>query len=300
LENNNLSLVSVVIPCYNHEQFVRDSIQSVINQTYQNIELIIIDDGSKDNSVEVIQQMISICEQRFTRFEFRSRPNKGLSRTLNEALTWCQGEYYSAIASDDQIYENKISKQVALLEKYPNAAGVFGGVTTSAEIKQSKIISKHKVNTYAFRDVFLHNAYIVAPTQLLKLDIVREVGGFSPDLIIEDWYLWLEVTKNGYNLISTDEVFAIYRRHSDNMSSNYDKMMNGRIEVLELYKNESDYEKALACAFLVSANDWLKSDIKKSLSLFKIFLRKYYDSGLDMVFLKKLIIYTLKLIKVKL
>ena len=97
-------LVSVVIPCYNHEKFVQDCIQSVIDQTYPNIELIIIDDGSKDGSVEKIQEMIVACEQRFTRFEFRHRQNKGLSATLNEALEWCNGVYLSAIASD--ILEN--------------------------------------------------------------------------------------------------------------------------------------------------------------------------------------------------
>ncbi len=103
--NKQKPLVSVVIPCYNHENFVQDSIQSVIDQTYQNIELIIIDDGSKDGSVEKIQEMIPACQERFVRFEFRHRPNKGLSATLNEALEWCEGEYYSPIASDDIILD---------------------------------------------------------------------------------------------------------------------------------------------------------------------------------------------------
>jgi len=86
LNQSNQPLVSVVIACYNHEFFVQDSIQSVIDQTYQNIELIIIDDGSKDGSVKKIQEMIPNCQQRFIRFEFRHRLNKGLSATLNEAL----------------------------------------------------------------------------------------------------------------------------------------------------------------------------------------------------------------------
>ena len=77
MENDNQLLVSVVIPCYNHEKFIQDCIQSVIDQTYQNIELIIIDDGSKDSSVEIIEKMLPACEQRFVRFEFRNRPNKG-------------------------------------------------------------------------------------------------------------------------------------------------------------------------------------------------------------------------------
>ena len=110
-------LVSVVIPCYNHENFVQDCIKSVIDQTYENIELIIIDDGSKDGSVQKIQEMSAACQKRFTRFEFRYRPNKGLSETLNEALEWCEGLYLSPIASDDQMLKQKIQLQVNFLEK---------------------------------------------------------------------------------------------------------------------------------------------------------------------------------------
>lgn len=72
LEKEN-PLVSIVIPCYNHAQFVQESIQSVIDQDYKNIELIIIDDGSKDNSIDVIKEMIPVCEERFTRFKALSK-----------------------------------------------------------------------------------------------------------------------------------------------------------------------------------------------------------------------------------
>ena len=115
MNQSNQPLVSVVIPCYNHENFVQDSIQSVINQTYQNIELIIIDDGSKDGSVEKIQEMIPACQERFVRFEFRYRPNKGLSATLNEALEWCEGDFVSFLSSDDYYHKDKIFFQANYL-----------------------------------------------------------------------------------------------------------------------------------------------------------------------------------------
>ncbi|MEX3718054.1 glycosyltransferase family 2 protein [Acinetobacter baumannii] len=151
---NKQPLVSIVIPCYNHANFVQDCIQSVIAQTYQNIELIIIDDGSKDGSVEKIQEFIGECEKRFVRFEFRNRPNKGLSATLNEALEWCQGEYFSAIASDDMMLNDKIEIQIDFLKNSIDSTivGVFGGYNliddTDAIIKT--ILKKEK-NTYLMK-----------------------------------------------------------------------------------------------------------------------------------------------------
>src|SRR5690554_4831249 len=149
-------LVSIVIPCYNHAQFVQESIQSVIEQDYENIELIIIDDGSKDNSVEVIQEMIPACEERFVRFEFRYRPNKGLCATLNESLEWCEGEYLSCIASDDIMRPDKTSYQVSYLNANKNTIGVFGGVDIldDATGRVSSSLKKFRKNN--FNDIFTY------------------------------------------------------------------------------------------------------------------------------------------------
>src|SRR5690554_2904443 len=181
-------LVSIVIPCYNHAQFVQETIQSVIDQDYENIELIIIDDGSNDSSVEVIQEMIPACEERFVRFEFRYRPNKGLCATLNEALQWCNGKYVSCLASDDLIKSFKISSQVNFLQSNEAYVGVFGGIdilhkdgSTSCTIGTSE--------AYNFEQIIKHKYCLPAPTQLLCLNKVKEVGGFREGFIIEDWVM---------------------------------------------------------------------------------------------------------------
>lgn len=109
-------LVSVAIPCYNHEKFVQQAIQSVIDQDYKNIELLIIDDGSKDSSIQKIKDMIPSCEKRFVRFDFKTRENKGLSETLNEIVSMSNGIYFSVLASDDIIKSDKISSLVEALE----------------------------------------------------------------------------------------------------------------------------------------------------------------------------------------
>ncbi len=83
---NSSALVTAVIPSYNHAKYIKESIQSMLDQDYENMEMIIIDDGSSDNSIEIIESMIPLCKKRFKRFEFRHRENKGVSATLNEGI----------------------------------------------------------------------------------------------------------------------------------------------------------------------------------------------------------------------
>jgi len=122
---SNMPLVSIAIPCYNHARYIRQCIESAIAQDYDNIELIIIDDGSSDDSVRVIEQLLPACRERFNNFEFRSRPNKGISATSNEALQWLSGKYFAALDSDDILMPEKISRLVPVLEAEPELAGVF-------------------------------------------------------------------------------------------------------------------------------------------------------------------------------
>lgn len=237
-------LVSVVIPCYNHERFVQDSIQSVIDQDYKNIELIIIDDGSKDNSVQAIEGLIKECQNRFTRFEFRSRPNKGLSSTLNEALEWVEGKYFSGLASDDLIMPSKVFKQVSFLEKNDEFVAVFGG--TVLIDNNSDIIGRVSPprRAYSFKDIILNKHNLPAPTQLIRMSAMKQTGGYKEGLLIEDWYMWLKLSSLG-NIFCEEDAVSLYRKHPTNTSSNLEKMHKGRIEVLEYFKDSSLYEDAL-------------------------------------------------------
>lgn len=209
-------LVSIIIPCYNHEKFVQDSIQSVINQTYENIELIIIDDGSKDNSVIKIKEMTELCKDRFVRFEFRHRSNKGLSATLNEALEWSRGEYFSTLASDDQIFDYKTSVQVSFLEKNRDYGAVFGGVQLIDETNEKLEQVVIKARAYSFDGIIMHKHSLLAPTQMIRMDSIRKTDGYNSDIVIEDWYMWFLLSREA-NIFNISEVFAFYRKHDTNI-----------------------------------------------------------------------------------
>lgn len=243
MEKYKQPLVSIVIPCYNHETFVQDCIQSVIDQNYENIELIIIDDGSKDGSVQKIKEMSAVCQKRFTRFEFRYRPNKGLSETLNEALEWCQGEYYSAIASDDIMCRNKTSIQVEFLNKNHKYLAVFGGVILIDEQgeKLKKIHGKNR--SYNLKNIIMMEHYLPAPTQMIRTKYIKELG-YKSGLYIEDWYMWLSLSMQG-NIYCLSNILSFYRQHIDNSSKKINKMQEGRVQVLSFFKKSEHYKGAL-------------------------------------------------------
>ena len=244
-------LVSIVIPCYNHAQFVQETIQSVIDQDYENIELIIIDDGSKDNSVDVIQEMIPACEERFVRFEFRYRPNKGLCATLNEALEWCEGEYFSPIASDDVFFKNKTSVQVEFLKNNPCCSGVFGSVKILNN-KENTIRLPDKI--FNFNDIFLHKHKFYACTQLLVTEDVKKVNGYDEDLIIEDWSMWLKLSFEGRSLACTKQLYGQYRHHDGNTIKKIELMHEGCLKVLDKYISHKLYKKAKSKLYLMYAS----------------------------------------------
>lgn len=247
-------LVSVVIPCYNHSDYVQETIQSVIGQDYENIELIVIDDGSTDMSVDKVLEMRPACNERFNRFEFRHRSNQGLSKTLNEALEWCRGEYVSCLASDDLIKSYKISSQVNFLQNNQAYVGVFGGIdiihkdgTTSRSLGTSQ--------EYDFEKIIKHKYCLPAPTQLLRLNEVKEVGGFREGFIIEDWMMWLELTKNGGLLYCDSRPVATYRRHDGNLSGQLNRMLEGRLQIVNEFSDNELYKDAKANVYMAQGFD---------------------------------------------
>ena len=241
---NDSPLVSVVIPCYNHEKYVSAAIDGIIAQDYPNIELIIIDDGSKDGSVAVIEQKIVECRKRFVRFEFRHRPNKGLSATLNEALQWCQGKYVSFIASDDIMLSHKTSLQVAYLQNNPHISCLSANVQFIDDDGNILGRTHQTQREYGFDEVFIRNQ-LIAPTQMHTLSAVLSVGGFDENIMIEDWYLWLKLLNQGHRVVLLDDVLVSYRQHDSNMSANLSKMFQAERQILDLYQDKPNYQKAL-------------------------------------------------------
>jgi alpha-1,3-rhamnosyltransferase len=282
------SLVSVVIPCYNHARYLKECIMSVIAQDFRNIELIIIDDGSKDASVQVIDEMRGACEARFTRFEFIPRENRGLCNTLNQALEWCEGEYYAALASDDIWLPFKLRTQVEYLKAHPEVVAVFGGITLIDE--RGVILRKvEKPGSFGFKDIFLNRYFLPAPTALVRRKELQEIG-YDPLIKIEDWNMWLKLAKPHGQLVSLRESVTFYRQHQHNISGDAEMMHEEGVKILAQFSDDTDYQQAVAEHDLAVSSMLAFKEKTKAVRYFLAYLRAHRYSSRALPVLIKILI----------
>ncbi|HJY79833.1 MAG TPA: glycosyltransferase, partial [Candidatus Binatia bacterium] len=188
-------LVSIVIPAYNHAPYVAETIDSVLGQTYQNWELIIIDDGSTDATPEIIRRY------RDPRIRAYRQENRGLSATLNRGIGLAHGKYFAFLPSDDVYEPEKLAVQVPVLEENPAVGVVFswqtvidaeGKPTTEQHVQEWFAVSfesKEEIFPALFERDFLST-----PTHLLRMECFARVGQFDESLVTaQDYDLWLRI-----------------------------------------------------------------------------------------------------------
>lgn len=242
-------LVSIVVPCYNHQDFVKKCLNSVICQTYKNIEIIVIDDGSTDKTPEILQAMAAE-----NKFIIRLQKNIGLSKTLNKAIkSYAHGKYISVIASDDYWELDKISKQVIFLEASDNYALVFGKakIVDADDIVLGNL-GDQMPDSLTFDSLILDNK-VIASTTMFRKDVWELVGGFNEDSYIEDWDLWLKMAEK-FKIGFINENLGFYRRHGSNMSNNLLRMENSKTDILKQWSSKSIYPIAIKRHILLKSN----------------------------------------------
>lgn len=272
--NKITPLVSVVISCYNHEKYIEDCILSVLKQTYKNIELIVYDDGSADKSADIIDEL----SKKYL-FFFQSQENIGYTATLNKAIKRSKGKYIAFLGSDDLFMEDKIEKQVEFMESRGNIAGCGGNIVYINET--GELLEKQKRKPY--RDVDFQTMFTdrkagpPAPTAMVRLDILREVGGYDPDIRLEDLYLWLKITHYGYRLAVLPDDLVYYRKHSFNTHKDFKFMSDSIIEIYEKYHDEKGYQYAINKVFISMFLKTSKLDRKYAFSLLKRIKPRFYN-----------------------
>ncbi len=217
-------LVTIIACCYNHAAYLEATLDSIVQQTYHNIQLIITDDFStKDNSVAVIKAWIKRHAIACT--FITNKKNEGVCKTFNKALSHANGKYYQVIACDDVMLPHKISTQVAALEQAPEEVAV---VHTDALVldQNSKLLHSSFYQFYQLEplkgaeqlEALVVQNSIIAPSVLMKRQIFVDIGAYDEQLCYEDWDAWLRLAAAGYQFLRLEEPLVYYRYFSNSSS----------------------------------------------------------------------------------
>ena len=208
------SLVSIITPSYNAEKYIEECVLSVLNQTYQNWELLIVDDFSIDNSREIIVKL-SESDSRIKIIFLES--NVGAAAARNIAIAKAKGKYIAFLDSDDLWNEKKLEKQILFMQK-KNISFSFTAYQIMSEDgnKLFNVVPAPKKMSYSS---YLKNTIIGCLTVVID---VEETGRFEmPNIkVSEDMALWLLILKRGFSAYGLNEVLSKYRETSDSLSAN--------------------------------------------------------------------------------
>lgn len=225
--------VSIIMPAYNAGKYIEESIQSVLNQTHQNWELLIVNDGSTDNT-QIIAESYAAKDPRV---KLINQVNSRLGAARNKGIQNALGDWIAFLDSDDLWTSLKLEKQMLVSKEFPDVdmiytdGWVFHDGNFNNLIPYSTITGKYtSENMYVLE---YETNYIPVLSAIVKKDMVNKVG-FQEEIIqcCEDWDYWLRMAINGATFYGINEKLFYYRRHDSNMSSNSVTMRLAQASIL--------------------------------------------------------------------
>jgi len=206
-------LVTVIMPCYNHEHYVERAVRSVLDQTYSRVQLVVIDDGSRDASVEKLKAL----REAFG-FTLICQGNRGVCRTLNRAITeGAEGEYIALLASDDFWHRDKLLLQMEALQRQPRSEFCFSQAIEFADEKSpdtGRVFPRKCLSGDVLNAVFVRQ-HVPAGTMLFSRRLYDRLGGFDESLKEEDWDFVIR-SAAATPFVSVDVPLLYYRSHQGN------------------------------------------------------------------------------------
>lgn len=227
------NLVSVIVPCYNSATYVAETLDSVLQQTYDNIEVIIVNDGSTDNLTDVIQPYLD----KYENFHYYSQENKGLSGARNSGIRISKGQYILGLDADDLIAPTYIERCVDVLDNNPNVKLVYSRARYFDAME-----GDWDFPPYSFRTLLIGN--LIYASAVMRKSEFEKYGPYDESLrFYEDWNLWINMLKDGGDVVLLDERLFFYRKHVDKLSmsdqrnDNREIDINNKMRIYERYKN---------------------------------------------------------------
>jgi len=250
--------VSIIIPTYNCARFLPESINSALAQSYQDFEIILVDDGSTDNTRAIVSGFI---EKYSGKIVYVYQENAGLACARNAGLKTARGEYVALLDADDRWLPNRLMETVAALDANPGVGLVHANITRISE--EGEVIAtpsreERFLSGAIFEHIFLRRAHISCPTVLFRMECCSAVGMFDENLTrlgSEDRDLWLRISEK-FKIEYINEVLAYYRISPSGMSRNQEKMMKAQTYVINKFSGERKHAHLRRPAFAKMYRDW--------------------------------------------
>lgn len=240
--NQNTPLVSVILPVYNGERFLKDTVDSIVNQSYNNLEIIIVDDASSDTSRDIID---SYQDDRI--IKIYKVKNENVCCASNLAFERANGEYIALIGHDDIWHLDKIEKQVSFMETNPNYAICFSRcdiIDQNNQIINGQNFFDDTFNSYENQErashiyqLYMRGNHLCAPSAVIRKSVLNEVGLYDCSLLqLQDYDLWLRILTVS-NIYILEEKLLKYRQVLDAKSN----LSSGNVETAVRTEHESLY-----------------------------------------------------------
>ncbi len=228
-------LVSIIMPAFNREDLIAKSIESALAQTFPDFELIVIDDGSKDKTLEIAKRYIEDPRVNIVINE----KNMGIANTRNRAIRMAQGKYIAMLDSDDVwLDKEKLEKQIKFLEANPDYA-LYGGNIIHIDPADKQLRTwKFPLTDADIRKVILRGSPFAQSTILCRKEAMVQAGLYSTRFAIcDDFDLWLRIGRN-WKFANSSEAMTGYRIHGGNIT--HTKRLTAAREILEIVRMHKD------------------------------------------------------------
>ncbi|WP_071515816.1 glycosyltransferase [Geitlerinema sp. PCC 9228] len=228
MQANSNPTVSVVVPVYNGEQTIQETIESILHQTFSDFEILVINDGSNDSTLDILSK---IQQPKLKVFSY---PNAGLSASRNRGVRQAKGDYISFIDADDLWTEDKLEKQLKALQENPNASVAYSW-TNWIDGKGNFLRSGGYIHAEGdvFLDLLKRDFVESGSNVLVKTKAILEVGDFDESLnAVEDWDMWLRLAER-YSFVCVPLPQILYRVSSTSMSADVWKMEKASFRAIE-------------------------------------------------------------------
>ncbi|MGZ3930285.1 MAG: glycosyltransferase family 2 protein [Bacteroidia bacterium] len=236
MSNSSQPLVSIIVPCYNHGQYLAECLESVLKQSYPAWECIVVDNGSTDNSAAVAKHF---CEKD-KRFRYYAVPQKGVSFARNYGIGQSRGTYILPLDSDDRLGAAYIEKGVAAFEKDPSLKVVYCQAKLFGAVDRDYVLPE-----FSIKELLIEN--LIFCSALFKKADFENTKGYNEAMAegFEDWDFWIGFLKNGGNVYCIPETLFYYRIKTSSRNSDLDVEKQKRLR-RQIFENHREaYERLL-------------------------------------------------------